>query len=170
MNNTLRKAIFKRQRLRNIFEKCRTDKNWDKLRKQRNLVTSLKRKSINNYFLERCVGGQKSGDFWPTIKRFLSKKCKSGENRVVLSENEKIVLNTKEVCDIFNDHYVNVASEIGSDVQFDPTTHESIRKIGENANHELNFDFENTKPNEIDKVLKNISTKRLRVLITSLQN
>ena len=71
-----------------------------------------------------------------------------------------IKLDTKEVCDIFNDHYVNVASEIGSDVQFDPTTHESIRKIGENANHELNFDFENTNPNEIDKIFKNISTKK----------
>ena len=64
-----------KQMLRNKFEKCKSDKNWERYRKQRNLVTKLKKKSVKSYFLERCVGGQKSTDFWPTIKPFLSKKC-----------------------------------------------------------------------------------------------
>jgi hypothetical protein len=33
-------------------------------------LTKLKRKSLNQYFVERCVGGPKSKDFWPTIKPF----------------------------------------------------------------------------------------------------
>jgi hypothetical protein len=39
----------------------------------------LKRKSMKTYFLERCSGGTKSGDFWKTIKPFFSKKGSSGE-------------------------------------------------------------------------------------------
>ena len=74
MNSELRKAIYMKQMLRNKFEKCKSDKNWERYRKQRNLVTKLKKKSVKSYFLERCVGGQKSTDFWPTIKPFLSKK------------------------------------------------------------------------------------------------
>ena len=35
-----------------------------------NLVTKLKRRSVNQYFIERCVGGCKAKDFWPTVKPF----------------------------------------------------------------------------------------------------
>ena len=63
MNSELRKAIYMKQMLRNKFEKCKSDKNWERYRKQRNLVTKLKKKSVKIYLLERCVGGQKSTDF-----------------------------------------------------------------------------------------------------------
>jgi hypothetical protein len=48
--------------------------NWDKYRTQRNLVKKIKRKSIREYFIERCVGGPKLKDFWPTIKSFITNK------------------------------------------------------------------------------------------------
>jgi hypothetical protein len=35
--------------------------NWKNYTTQRNYVTKLKRKSLNQYFVERCVGGPKSG-------------------------------------------------------------------------------------------------------------
>ena len=73
MNKTLKQAIYKKKRmLFNKFQKCRNSKNWEKFRQQKNLVTKLKRKSINKYFIERCVGGCKSKDFWPTVKPFLT--------------------------------------------------------------------------------------------------
>jgi hypothetical protein len=46
MNRELRKAIYKKQMLRSKFEKYKTNKTWEAYRKQRNLVTMLKRKSI----------------------------------------------------------------------------------------------------------------------------
>ena len=42
------------------------------LMRQRNRVTKLKKTSMRVYFFERCAGGPKSKDFWPTIKPFLS--------------------------------------------------------------------------------------------------
>ena len=48
---------------------------------------------------------RKSKDFWPTIKRFLSKKGQDGATPVVLSEGGKVVTDQTEVCAIFNNFF-----------------------------------------------------------------
>ena len=83
----LKGALF----LRNKYNKCRTSANWELYRKQRNHVTKLKKASMRVYFYERCAGGPKSKDFWPTIKPFLSKKGSDGGSEVILCEENKVV-------------------------------------------------------------------------------
>ena len=51
MNKELRKAIYRKRMQFNKYRKCKTDKNWDEYRVQRNLVTKLKQTSVRNYFL-----------------------------------------------------------------------------------------------------------------------
>ena len=162
MNSELRKAIYMKQMLRNKFEKCKSDKNWERYRKQRNLVTKLKKKSVKSYFLERCVGGQKSTDFWPTIKPFLSKKCKSGDNTIVLNENNTVLSDPKDICDTFNHFYVNVANDIGKDVVFDKENHSSLNAIKLNAPvpSDSNFEFKHTNVETINKIVNNIGLKK----------
>ena len=58
----------------NKYKTWRTPANWEAYRMQRNLCTKLKRQSIRHYFSERCAGGPKSKDLWPTVKPFLSNK------------------------------------------------------------------------------------------------
>jgi hypothetical protein len=70
--------------IHNKYLKNRSKVNWENYRKQRNHVNKVKKKSIQNYFFERCVGGPKSSDFWPTIKPFLSKKGSSSNNHITL--------------------------------------------------------------------------------------
>ena len=86
MNGELRRAIYKKHMLFNKYKKCKTSLNWDNYRRQRNLVTKIKKQSMRVYFYERCAGGPKSKDFWPTIKPFLSKKGSDGGNEVILCE------------------------------------------------------------------------------------
>ena len=74
MNSELRRAIYKKKMLHNKYHKYRNKTNWELYRKQRNYVTKLRKQSIKLYFFERCRGGPKSSDFWPTIKPFLSSK------------------------------------------------------------------------------------------------
>ena len=81
MNQELRRAVYRKQMLYSQFTKCQSNTNWEKFRKQRNFVTKLKRKSMKTYFLERCSGETKSGDFWKTIEPFFSKKGSSGEQK-----------------------------------------------------------------------------------------
>jgi len=125
-NRELRKAIYNKQMLRFKFEKYKTNKTWEAYRKQRNLVTKLKRKSVNTYFQERFAGGQKSKHFYSTVKTFLSKKSTGCQQKIVLVDNDKILNNTKDVCDTFNTFFVNVANDIGKDITFDESSHPSI--------------------------------------------
>ena len=74
MNNRLRKAIYKKRMLRNRFKNTKSPGDWELYRVQRNHVNKIKRTSVRTYFYERCGGGPRSKDFWPTIKPFLSKK------------------------------------------------------------------------------------------------
>ena len=97
MNSELRSAIYKKRMLRNKYFKCRSSQNWEKYRKRRNYVTKLKRQSLRVYFFERCHGGPKSKDFWPTIKPFLSKKGSKDDPTIILNEEEKILSDQKTI-------------------------------------------------------------------------
>ena len=97
MNKLLKQAIFKKRMLLNKYNACKSSKNWENYRKQRNLATNIKRKSINKYFIDRCVGGCKSGNFWPTVKPFLTNKGNTHKKDTILSENNHLVTNQQEV-------------------------------------------------------------------------
>ena len=98
MNSRLRKAAFKKAQLFNKFNKWRTPANWERYRKQR----KLKRQSVRSYFYERCAGGPKSNDFWPTVKPFLSNKGLLKDPVITLCENGKIVSDQSAVSGIMN--------------------------------------------------------------------
>ena len=86
MNKTLRSAVYKK-RMTHI--------------KQRNLVTKLKKQSVRTYFYERCVGGPKSTDFYPTIKPFLSNKGNNITKDIILEDNNKIINDQLQVANNF---------------------------------------------------------------------
>ena len=60
------------------------------------------------------------------------KKNISSESKIILSENSNLITDQKEVSEIFNTFFINVADEIGKGVSFDSKTHPSICKIKEN--------------------------------------
>ena len=80
MNKELRKAIYSKKMHCTKYQKNKSSKNWKLYRKSRNFVNKLKKKSLNNHFIERCTGGCKSTDFWKTIKPYLSKKACKGQS------------------------------------------------------------------------------------------
>ena len=102
MNGNLRRAVFKKHMLFNKYKKGKTSADWELYRKQRNYVTKLKKASIGVYVYERCAGGPKSKDFWPTIKPFLSKKGSDGGSEVILNENDQVISDQAEACTVFN--------------------------------------------------------------------
>jgi hypothetical protein len=87
------------------FLQNKSDANWEVYRKQRNVVTKIKKNSIKTYFYERTPGDPKSSTFNSTIKPFLSSKGIKSNNNIILYENEKIVNNRKEVSEIFNNFF-----------------------------------------------------------------
>ena len=93
----------------------------------------LKKASMRVYSFERCAGGPKSKDFWPTIKPFLSKKGPDGGSEVILCEENKVISDQAEVCTLFNSFFANVATDIGKDCHIENLEeHPSIQMIQQN--------------------------------------
>ena len=104
----LQSAIYWKQM--SFFQQVTSSKYWEANSKQRNVVTKLKNKSVKIYFIDRCAGDPKSNS-----KRFSNKKKSSiWIKETILSENDVLITKQDEVCDIFNNYFVNVAKIIGN--------------------------------------------------------
>ena len=53
MNSKLKKAVYKKRMLHNNYKKYKDSKSWDLYRKQRNIVTKVKRESIKKIFFRK---------------------------------------------------------------------------------------------------------------------
>jgi hypothetical protein len=115
----------------NKYNKIRSRDNWEKYRTQRNLVNKIKRKSTREYFIERCVGGPKQKDFWPTIKPFITNKGSYFGNNIILTDDDRVVNEQTEVAETFIDFFVNVAKDIGKDSCAVNQEHSSVKVISE---------------------------------------
>ena len=172
MNCKLRKAMHKRNMLRNKYKKGLVE--WDVYRMQRNITTSIYKKSQATYFSERCEGGAKNQKFWKTIKPFLTSKQPSSNN-IILKEDDKIITDEREICDIFNDYFFHVAMDIGfkDDIPDDFQTadgfariidkhsnHPSVTKIKENVQTQHYFNFTAVNDKDIDILIQRMDPKR----------
>jgi hypothetical protein len=48
----------------------------------------VKKRSINNYFIERCTGGPKAKDLWLTVKPFLTIKGSTNQKDIIIQEQK----------------------------------------------------------------------------------
>jgi hypothetical protein len=84
--------------------------------------------------------------------------------KIVLCENDKIVNNTKDVTECFNNFFSTVASSIGKDVNYDPLQHPSIVEIKKKMEIESEKSFVFQKVTE-QKVEKNVSNINIRTVL-----
>ena len=84
------------------------------------------------------MGEVNGREFWNTIRPLLTNKGTYGQNEIVLREQNEIITETAKVCNIFNEHFVNIAAEIGPDQNnADYTYHPSVVAI-KNGNENIN--------------------------------
>ena len=112
MHGELRKAVNVKGVLKRRYDKNRNSANWENYRRQRNLVSKLRAQAINTYFHENCrdVSNKK---FWNIIKPFMSSSNKDQNARICLFENNRIVNDDSEACDIFNSHFASIGNDVG---------------------------------------------------------
>jgi len=105
MNGELRKTINYKNHLRRKFEKNNTPQNWEIFRKYRNYVTKLRKHCKKEYIKRKCSVKGNGKEFWDKIKPLISDKCRTGQNNIILSENENVINDQNMVGDIFNDFF-----------------------------------------------------------------
>jgi hypothetical protein len=68
-------------------------------------------------------------DFWPTIKPFLTNKGCNFQSDIILNENDNLLTSQSDICDVFNNFFINVAKDIGKDSVPVDDNHTSIIEI-----------------------------------------
>ena len=61
-NSKFKKAVMTKRHLLKKYKNFPTNENWERYRKQWNICTDIRRKSIKNYVRDRCIGGPKNSD------------------------------------------------------------------------------------------------------------
>lgn len=173
MNGALRKAIFKKQVLRNRYYNVRNNDNWELFRKQRNYVTKLRKSSVKKYFETKCKNNNR--EFWKMIKPFYSNKGSNTNGAIILRESDKLLTNDKDVCESFNHFFTNAAENIGfsdeipfnlngeiniDDVLHKHMNHESIVIIKRHNEHSTMFDFNHASATDVYKIMNTLSVKK----------
>ena len=88
MNKTLRKAIMKRSKLRNTFNKKRSSENWRSYKRQRNICSNILKSTKKTFFealnINEITDNRK---FRKTVKPFFTDKCKTTDS-IILTEKK----------------------------------------------------------------------------------
>ena len=96
MSKTLRKAIMKRSKLRNTFNKKRSSENWRSYKRQRNICSNILKSTKKTLFetlhINEITDNRK---FWKTVKPCFNDKCKT-TNNIILTEKMKRSITTKK--------------------------------------------------------------------------
>ena len=171
MNSELRKAINVKAMLHRKYKKHPTPDRWEQYRLQRNKVTLIKKKSIKQYFTNKCdnITKNKGKTFWDSVKPFFSKKSLNIGDNINLIENGQVITNTEAICNIFNDFFVNICNPSTSKTYDDSKIeniinhfeeHESINLIKEQFPLINAFSFECVNENVIYNKLRKLNIKK----------
>ena len=128
MNSALRKAMYVRNMARNNFRKYGKS-HWEQYRRHKNKVVEIRNSSIKTYFTNKC--GKNDQSFWKTISPFFSDNRSKSSKNIILNDGDKVVTDQSDISNIFNNHFVSVADEIGFPDQI-VTVEDSIAR---HANH-----------------------------------
>ena len=126
MNKDLSKAIMTRSRLRNKFLKSRTLSNRENYAKQRNFCVTLLRKTKKDFYSNLKIDDICDNKlFWKTIKPFLSDKIQNSD-QILLIENENVIENNNEICEIMNDFFSNIVTNLNIPIFNVPNDNNSL--------------------------------------------
>ena len=108
----LRKEHMQRSRLKNNYQKNKSEANLMAYKKQRNLCVNLLRKVKKSYFEKlkpSAICDNKK--FWKTVKPLFSEKVMLTEN-ITLIENNVLKSEDEEVAKIFNSFFSNAVKNL----------------------------------------------------------
>ena len=179
MNGKLRRAINVKNMLKRKFDKVGNKENWNNYRLQRNIVTKLRKNSINVYLAKKCnvntANNFNGYGFWETIKPLISKNGGVKNDNIVLMKDDTVHTNPDKVATIFNTYFTNIAKEIGngcsnytnvndnvSSFLVDYENHESIRNI-------KNF-MESGKDTKVDCSFNKVDVAAVKLCIDKLKS
>ena len=98
----------------------------------------------------------------------MTNKHTISRDNIILMEGDDTIVDNKEVCEIFNDYFANIASSIGFedaivsvyDALHKHSSHPSVIKIKESLTGPNNFTFQAVSPDKSNQKLMAIDIKK----------
>ena len=112
MTKSLRKVIMLRTRLKNYFNRKRSDENWDSYKNKRILCVKLLRQTKEKYLNDinvKSISDNKK--IWKIIKPFFSNKGLN-TNNIMLVENNELVSEEEVIANIMNNYFTNITNHL----------------------------------------------------------
>ena len=75
---------------------------------------------MNNYLVNKCNGPTNGREFWNAVKPLISTTNITSNDNIMLLENDIIAKEPNTLCELFNEYFVNIAQNIGTN---DPILH-----------------------------------------------
>ena len=113
VNKSLRSAIMKQTRLKNIANETKDQNDFDRYKEQRNRVVQINKRTKRDFFREldpTKVGNDKV--FWKPFTPLLFRNGTSHASKITLLENCTILPSDKDIGECFNDYFVNITDTL----------------------------------------------------------
>ena len=98
---------MERWRLKNQTNKSKKHTDITSFKKQRNLVVLLNRQSKLDYF-NSISSSKDAKPFWKQCKPYFSNKHAVGDSKIMLIENDKIILVNESVSEKFSNYFSQI--------------------------------------------------------------
>ena len=127
----IQREISRRNRLFKKHAKNPTKTSWEEFKKQRNKVTSLKRKGLKAFCMEASTNIEHHGEFWNKLRSLLPSKGKK-QSKILLIDNERVITDSLSVAETFNNYFCEVArSDRDCKEMVEFVDHPSVKVIAE---------------------------------------
>ena len=108
MTKELLKAIMHRSKLKNTYNKNKSDEDHKAYKRQRNRCVKLLRNAKNSYFrnidLSNLTDNRK---FWKAIKPVFAYKIQTAPS-IPLEKNGELISDDRKIAELFNNYFLNI--------------------------------------------------------------
>ena len=113
MNGELRRDINVKHMLKRKLSRCNSSVNWENYRKQRKIVTQLRRKSMQMYMQNKYRNAKNNGEFWKAVEPLISNKVINKDDNMFINIDGNVVNDPSDLCRVFKTYFTNIAYSIG---------------------------------------------------------
>ena len=178
MTKELKKAIMHRSKLKNKFNRNRTDDNWNKYKQQRNKCVAMLRRTKLHYYKHLDTHDLADNrTFWKTIKPVFTDKIQISQP-ISLLEKGEIINDDVKIAEVFNEYFANITDELGLNEKIanlslsenieDPIekavhkykNHPSIKNIKQQWSPQTLFEFRKVTTEDVATQLRKLKSKK----------
>ena len=162
---------MKRSHLKNITNKSGDPLDLENYRKQRNYVVNLNKKAKRSFFNNVSPQDTKSKNFWEAGKPLFSTNSYTGEERILIVEDNNIITNNRSTATIFNEYFNNITRDLNMPIWINTSSLSDpvLNAIEKYSNHlkikdenhiPINFEFSDILPEDTMKVIMDLNKSK----------